>query len=115
MTWLDRSSKTRFGVIAKARGVSESALLRQLVETTLMATRAVDTSPPIPPVPSSGRISVRLRTDDLLFLRERASARELPTSTYASAACPQRICDRKFRFRRRNLRLANALWLKLAR
>jgi hypothetical protein len=85
-TWLDRTSKTRFGVIAKARGLSESALLRQLVEATLRATDAVDTSTPAPilPVASSGRISVRLRTDDLLFLRERASARELPTSTYVS-------------------------------
>jgi len=86
MTWLDRSSKTRFGVIAKARGLSESALLRQLVEATLTAIRTVDTSTPEPiaPVASSGRISVRLRTDDLIFLRERARARELPTSTYVS-------------------------------
>src|SRR6266702_2260853 len=36
------------------------------------------------PVAPSGRISVRLRADDLLFLRERARARELPTSTYVS-------------------------------
>jgi hypothetical protein len=51
-----------------------------------MATRAADTPTPEPslPVTSSGRISVRLRTDDLLFLRERAKARELPTSMYVS-------------------------------
>jgi len=85
-TWLDRTSKARFCVIAKARGVSESALLRQLVESTLTATDTVHASTPEPvlPVASSGRISVRLRTDDLLFLRERANARELPTSTYVS-------------------------------
>ncbi len=85
-TWLDRATKARFGVIAKARGVSESALLRQLVESALRATDAVDASAPEPflPLASSGRISVRLRTDDLLFLRERASARRLPTSTYVS-------------------------------
>jgi hypothetical protein len=34
-TWLDRASKARFGSIAKANGLSESALLRQLVESTL--------------------------------------------------------------------------------
>jgi hypothetical protein len=85
-TWLDRTSKARFGVVAKARGVSESALLRQLVESTLTATDTVHASTPEPvlPVSSSGRISVRLHTDDLLFLRERASARELPTGTYVS-------------------------------
>jgi hypothetical protein len=85
-TWLDRAAKACFGVIAKASGVSESALLRQLIESTLRATDTADTSAPEPflPVASSGRISVRLRTDDLLFLRERASARELPTSTYVS-------------------------------
>lgn len=49
-----------------------------------MVTRAADTREPSLPVLSSGRISVRLRTDDLLLLRERASARELPTSTYVS-------------------------------
>jgi Bacterial mobilisation protein (MobC) len=85
-TWLDRASKTRFGVIAQARGLSESALLRELVESTLKATGAVGASAPEPILPAacSGRISVRLRTDDLLFLRERASARKLPTSTYVS-------------------------------
>jgi hypothetical protein len=85
-TWLDRTSKARFGVIAKAQGLSESALLRKLVESTLTATDTAHASTlePILPVSSSGRISVRLRTDDLLLLRERASARELPTSTYVS-------------------------------
>jgi hypothetical protein len=60
-TRLDRASKVRFGFIAKARGVSESALFRQLVESTLRATDTVDTSAPEPflPVASSGRISVR--------------------------------------------------------
>ena len=33
---------------------------------------------------SSGRISVRLRSDDLLLLRERSNARTMPTSTYVS-------------------------------
>jgi len=63
-TWLDRTSETRFGVIAKARGLFESALLRRLVEATLRATDTTDTSTPasILPLASSGRISVRLRT-----------------------------------------------------
>jgi hypothetical protein len=81
-TWLDRTSKARFGGIAQSRGLSESALLRQLVESTLTATDTAHASTlePVLPVASSGRISVRLRSDDLLLLRERAIARELPTS-----------------------------------
>ena len=38
----------------------------------------------VEPVPIDGKISVRLRTDDLLLLRERAKARAMPTSTYVS-------------------------------
>jgi hypothetical protein len=108
-TWLEQTSKARFDVLAKARGVSDSALLRQLVESILTATDTVHASTPEPllPVASSGRISVRLRTDELLFLRERASARELPTSTYVCLSA--RICVRKFRFRRRNFRLGSAM------
>lgn len=35
-------------------------------------------------VSATGRLSIRLRSDDLLLLRERAKAREMPTSTYVS-------------------------------
>jgi hypothetical protein len=85
-TWINRDSRARFAAVAKAQGLSESALLRRLVESALIATEAVNASAPEPiePVAPSGRISVRLRADDLLFLRERARARELPTSTYVS-------------------------------
>ena len=38
----------------------------------------------VEPVPVGGKISVRLRNDDLLLLRERAKARAMPTSTYVS-------------------------------
>jgi hypothetical protein len=57
-----------------------------LVEFSLAATGAFETSslPPVEPVATSGRVSVRLRQDDLILLRERALARQLPTSTYVS-------------------------------
>ena len=66
--------------------MSESALLRRVVESLLLATAAVDSQIvfPIETVAATGRISVRLRHHDLVFLRERARARELPTSTYVS-------------------------------
>jgi Bacterial mobilisation protein (MobC) len=39
---------------------------------------------PVKPLPEGWRISVRLHADDLLLLRERALAREIPVSTYVS-------------------------------
>jgi hypothetical protein len=84
-TWISRASKDRFASVAKAQGLSESALLRRLVESALLAGRMDDhVIEPVDSAPASGRVSVRMRTDDLLLLRERARARGLPTSTYIS-------------------------------
>jgi len=77
-TWISRDSKERFAAIAQAQGLSESALLRRLVESMLPPTGSPEDSIPsaLDPVPLSGRISVRLRDDDLIVLRERATAAE---------------------------------------
>jgi Bacterial mobilisation protein (MobC) len=85
-TWISRESKARFAELAKVQGVSESALLRRVVESALVATAGAraQTLEPVGPIAASGRISVRLRSDDLLLLRERSRAREMPTSTYVS-------------------------------
>jgi len=85
-TWISRESKQRFADMAEAQGLSESALLRRVIEACLPAAPqfGTPTPPPVEPAEATGRISVRLRHDDLLFLRERARARELPTSTYVS-------------------------------
>ena len=85
-TWIGRESKEHFARVAQAQGLSESALLRRVVEASLLATAAVDsrTNFTVETGATTGRISVRLRHDDLVFLRERARARELPTSTYVS-------------------------------
>jgi|SRR5579872_1934804 len=85
-TWVTRESKARFAELAKAQGLSESALLRRVVESTIATVGGITPPPivPVSPMPSSGRISVRLRADDLLLLRERAQVREMPTSTYVS-------------------------------
>jgi hypothetical protein len=79
-------TKAKFAVVARHYGVSESVLLRRLVENALVTAVAVNTLQPEPvePVAVSGKISVRLRTDDLLLLRERAKARQMPTATYVS-------------------------------
>jgi predicted DNA binding CopG/RHH family protein len=78
--------KERFRAVACYQGLSESTLLKRLVEAALLTAAAVRPQLPeaIEPVAAGGKISVRLRTDDMLLLRERAKARAMPTSTYVS-------------------------------
>jgi hypothetical protein len=78
--------KERFAAVARYQALSESALLKRLVGAALLTVTAVQpqVTEAVEPVPVGGKISVRLRTDDLLLLRERARAREMPTSTYVS-------------------------------
>jgi antitoxin component of RelBE/YafQ-DinJ toxin-antitoxin module len=85
-TWVSREFKERFSQVAKAQDLSESALLRRLLERVVLAERPPDEESitQVDDVPSACRVSVRLRADDLLSLRERARARGLPTSTYIS-------------------------------
>ena len=86
MTWVTRDTKARFTALARAQGITESALLKRFVDAALAPTNP---SKPqslgaVEPVSAAGRLSIRLRSDDLLLLRERAQAREMPTSTYVS-------------------------------
>lgn len=85
-TWVSREFKEHFSRVAKAQGLSESALLRRLLENMVVPAREPDDLEisPVEELPSTRRVSVRLRADDLLLLRERAIARSLPTSTYIS-------------------------------
>ena len=83
-TWVSRETKERFAEVARFQGKSESALLKSMVDA-LLATAAPPTDPTLVPesAPSS-RLSVRLRDDDLLMLRDRAQARGMPAATYVS-------------------------------
>src|SRR3954465_15638918 len=85
-TWVPREFKEHFARVAKAQGLSESALLRRLLENMVVPERLPDDMAVtrVEELPSACRVSVRLRADDLLLLRERARARRLPTSTYIS-------------------------------
>ena len=71
---------------ARGQALSESALLKRLVEAALLTatTPQPAMTETVEPVPFDGKITVRLRTDDLLALRDRAKARVMPTSTYVS-------------------------------
>jgi Bacterial mobilisation protein (MobC) len=78
--------KQGFAAIAHQQRLSESTLLRRLIQASLVSAGAIPTRVPEPiePIANGIRVSVRLRPDDLLLLRERARAREMPTSTYVS-------------------------------
>ena len=78
--------KAQFAALAHQQGLTESALLKRLVNSALLASEVVqsDVIEPVERVAASGKISVRLNPDDLLVLRERAKARSVPTATYVS-------------------------------
>jgi hypothetical protein len=84
-TWVSQQTKQRFAALARHRDVSESALLKYLVELTLQTANAEG---PVTTTDDSARramrLSIRLRPDDQLLLRERARARGMPEATYVS-------------------------------
>jgi mobilization protein MobC len=86
MTWVTHETRACFAALARDHGLSTSAFLRRLVDASLVPTTQSKPSSPgvVEPVSAGGRLSIRLRTDDLLLLRERAKARAMPTSTYVS-------------------------------
>lgn len=86
-TWVSKETRERFAAVARCQGMSDSALLKRLIELTLRTARAIDTrvTPQADtPVTRGSRLTVRLRPDDQILLRERASARGMPTATYIS-------------------------------
>jgi hypothetical protein len=82
-TWVNRETKTRFAAVARHQGLSDSALLKRLVDTMLQVGNVADGTTD----GRAGRISrfsIRLRPDDQILLRERAAARGMPAATYIS-------------------------------
>jgi predicted DNA binding CopG/RHH family protein len=83
--WVPRETKERFTEFARGQGLSESALLKRVVEALIGSNEVRNvTLAPLQHVPVSGRLSVRLAADDLLLLRERARSRGMPSPTYIS-------------------------------
>src|SRR5712671_4063064 len=81
------STKTRLRAIAQEHQLTESALLKRLVETALLqtaGTSGLGVSGPIEPVARGARLYVRLRPEDHVLLRERAASRGMAAATYAS-------------------------------
>lgn len=84
-TWVSQQTKQRFAALARRRDVSESALLKHLIQLTLQTVNTDAQSVEIDDTARRAtRLSIRLRPDDQLLLRERARARGLPTATYVS-------------------------------
>ena len=79
-------TKQRFAAVARRQGLSESTLLKRYVDAALLHASALPAPvvEPVEPVRGDARVSVRLQPSDMLLLRERAAAREMPTSTYVS-------------------------------
>jgi hypothetical protein len=80
-------TKERVRYLCRRLGIKESELLKRLIHT------AIDDAPPtaiLAPRTSGAagprpRVSVRLRPDDILLLRERARAQQQSVSSYASS------------------------------
>jgi hypothetical protein len=80
-------AKARFRALAEQHRVTESMLLKRLVETAVLiqtGALSVENADPIEPVPRNARVFVRLRPEDHVLLRERAAGRGMATATYAS-------------------------------
>ena len=79
-------TKDRLKSLAAKRQLSESALLKDLLELTLggPAVPEADDAEPVARVARGARLYVRLRPDDQLLLAERAAARRMAAATYVS-------------------------------
>jgi hypothetical protein len=83
-TWVNRETKARFACVARHQGISDSALLKRLIDTMLQAGNAAEDVAAEGRAGRASRLSIRLRPDDRILLRERAVARGMPVATYVS-------------------------------
>ncbi|MGH8276601.1 MAG: plasmid mobilization protein, partial [Steroidobacteraceae bacterium] len=85
-TWISCETKQRFATAAARQSLSESALLKRLVEHMLASAPSDDHAEPIAPSDRrDARLTVRLVPEDRALLRERAAARTMHAATYVSA------------------------------
>lgn len=85
-TWISCETKRRFANAAARQSLSESALLKRLVEQMLAGAPSDDLAEPAAPSDSrDARLTVRLVPEDRALLRERAAARTMYAATYVSA------------------------------
>jgi hypothetical protein len=81
------ATKAAFGVLARQQGMTDSALLRRVIDLSFQSAGVFSgTDAVAAPQPSArtSRLTVRLRDDDQLLLRERSAARGMAPATYVS-------------------------------
>jgi hypothetical protein len=85
-TWVARETKDRFAAVARHQGLSDSALLKRLVELMLQSAGAAEVAilSATERTTRDSRLTVRIRPDDQLLLRERSAARGMAAATYVS-------------------------------
>ena len=84
-TWVSAETKQRFASAAARQGLSESALLKRLIEQMLAVGAGDEAVLPSPLPVRDARVTIRLVGNDQALLRERAAARTMPAATYVSA------------------------------
>lgn len=79
-------TKARVRALARHQGLTESAVMKQLLEALLQSAPANQLPPPAPmePVTRKSRLNIRLGSEDWRLLRERAEARRMHGATYVS-------------------------------
>lgn len=80
-------TKARLRELAERQQLSESGLLRRLVELMLQTAGVAPVVTPSPigaEAPRNTRLMIRLGADDQILLRERAAARAMAPATYVS-------------------------------
>ena len=79
-------TKARLRELAHRQQLTESALLKRLLQVVLDSADPAEPSnlSPPEPVPRGARLYVRLRMEDRALLRERATARDMAAATYAA-------------------------------
>jgi len=88
-------TKARVRALAIRRGLSDSALLKDLLELTLGGGNAPgpDDAEQASRQSRRARLYVRLRPDDQQLLRERAAARRMAAATYVSVVVRSHLRD----------------------
>lgn len=82
---VDEGTKLRFRALASRQGVSESALLKRLLEVAMLGTAEAEAAEkPASVCPRDARLYVRLGLADRRLLAERARRRDVRAATYVS-------------------------------
>jgi len=79
-------TKARFRALAERQQLTESVLLKRMIDLTIQSVSVIEGEAlrPTNQAAVGGRVCIRLRSEDQLLLRERASARQMAAATYVS-------------------------------